>query len=159
MLEIARELVRPVATRRGGDPFGEPGQRVEQRQLIRVGGRPLRARQIRVGGGCPAHPRRGAGVRVPHSIGGVTRVMARDFLRVDVRGLARQEPGQGKPYGIPPGEGDRRRRSPPSFPRTDRPVSLWLAYSPVFGSAGRFGEPGGQLGGQPFSRFFPGDSR
>ena len=34
----------------------------------------------RAGVGCPAHPGRGAGVRVPDSIGGVTQHMPRDYL-------------------------------------------------------------------------------
>ncbi len=101
ILQVAGELVGPATARGGGDPFREPRQRVKQCQLALPGGRPPvrprcreapagrpasvagppRADCVRCrGGDCPAHPGRGAGVRVPDSIGGIARDMPRYYL-------------------------------------------------------------------------------
>ena len=55
-LQVPGELVGPATARGGGDPFREPGQRVEQRQLLRVGGQARRGR-LRCGGWLPSAPR------------------------------------------------------------------------------------------------------
>src|SRR5580693_495303 len=109
-LQVPGELVGPTAARRRRHPFGEPGQRVEQRQLPRFGEQ-ARPELLGVGWpgpqrGGPAQHRGRGGVRITNSIGGIAQHVPRDDRRLR-RVPARRRSGQREAHRVRARVGDR----------------------------------------------------
>ena len=99
----------------------------------RAGAAPLASRVLMRGSGCPAHPGRGAGVRVPDSIGGIAEHVPRDFCRSTPTGCPGMALASANSTASPPAKATAAATGSPRGPGRGR--------SPRPSARGRFSAP------------------